>query len=478
MPGIFKNKRILRIICLGLVICICFSVVMSPKAHAISELIIVGALALTIAACAAVVIIAAEPMGLKDTIVSAAQHGFQTPNEFVADLLARYGASQGLQQFVLMDKFQKGVFLTTTGKMILDATISNFLTDFYEWAWYDADLMQFAPVTGLQTVNTSTIPNFPISINANMMYGSDYVEVPIQSPSYIYSGNCPFGLVNRGGQTQIVFFSDSVTSINYYDIYGGVSATQSVGIPTSRTIDGVNYTFYYKSPAVYSTTTTDGLWSQSSFDRISAFNLAYIYYHAQDYMTGGGDPTYEEDALVLPAPGTGSNVLDLPGAMTLPAPISGTTTATNYLEAVADAITAGTGSLEYEDANGLTQTGTLEGTDTIGLTQVGAHSAELEGSIEIADSIGSPTLDNYSLDLKNFFPFCIPFDLRDMLKLIKSAPAPVSVEWTFDFGDLGTQVLEIDLQEFNALAQTLRSMELLAFCVGLALATKRLLMGS
>lgn len=465
-------------ISLALVLCICLSVVMTPKAHAISELIIVGAIALTLGAVAAVVILAAEPLGLKEPIIAAAQHGFQSPREFTANLLDRFGASQGIQRFVMLDRFQKGLMITTAGKVILDKAISDFLTKFYEWAWNDT-LSEFATVVSLETVNPSTIPNFPIPINANISYGNGYAEVPIQSPSYIYSSSAPFVLVNSGGNTKMCFFSDTYGgTVSVYDIYGGTTSNIGISYSVTRSINGVSYKYYYSSRYVYSTATTADLWSQSSFDATSAFNAAYTYYHAQDYMTGSGEEgTYDEDGLVLPAPDS-SNVLDVPGALSLPAPISGTTTATQYLEAAADAITAGSGSLEYEDAYGSTQTGTLEGTGEIGLTQVGAQSAELEGAIDIADSVGSETLDNYTIDLRDFFPFCIPFDLWDMLNLLESAPAPVSVEWQFDFGQLGEYQMEINLEEWNSVAQTLRTMELLAFCFGLAMLTKRILMGS
>lgn len=478
MTVCIKNKRLLRLISMGLIICICLTVIMAPKAYAISGLVIVGTIALTLGVAAAITVIVASANGSSEALSNAAAAGLQGQAEFTEFLLRSYSNYKNMQITYLLSAFAAGAKLTHDGKLILDNALSDLLTDFFDWAW-DNELKAFATVDSIMTVNPSTIPDFPITINANLMYYDGIAQVPIQNPSTIYSSLKPFGLVNISSRTYMYFFSFEPFTITKYDINNGTTTTINTNFTTSKTVNGTTYTYYYSPRYVYSNTNTPDLWSQSTFDSISAFNMAYTYYHAGDYMQGGDEePTYEEDALVLPAPQTGSNVLDIPGALNLPAPIDGTTTADNYLVGAADAIITGTGTIEYEDANAVTQTGTLQGTGTVGLTQVRAESAELEDTIEIADGVGSPTLDNYTLDLTKFFPFCIPFDLHDMLELLKSSPAPVSVTWVFDFGDLGDYSMIIDLQDFNMIAQTLRTMELLSFCFGLALATRKLLMGS
>lgn len=82
------------------------------------------------------------------------------------------------------------------------------------------------------------------------------------------------------------------------------------------------------------------------------------------------------------------------------------------------------------------------------------------------------TVDSYKLDLTSFFPFCIPFDLYDMLAAFVSEPeAPV---FTFATGFLGNvYTVDIDLSPWNSVAKTVRAIQLCICIVGLAFATRK-----
>lgn len=82
----------------------------------------------------------------------------------------------------------------------------------------------------------------------------------------------------------------------------------------------------------------------------------------------------------------------------------------------------------------------------------------------------------YVVDLRDFFPFCIPFDVYDMLAILAAEPVAPKVDWVFNFGKFGSYTFAVDLAKFDTVARLLRDFELLAFCIGLAMATKKLIL--
>lgn len=87
--------------------------------------------------------------------------------------------------------------------------------------------------------------------------------------------------------------------------------------------------------------------------------------------------------------------------------------------------------------------------------------------------------NDYAIDLTQFFPFCIPFDLYEFLSLLASDPVAPCFEWVIPVPQLDTEFpITIDLSAWDSVARLFRTMELLAFIVGLALLTRnKILMG-
>lgn len=83
----------------------------------------------------------------------------------------------------------------------------------------------------------------------------------------------------------------------------------------------------------------------------------------------------------------------------------------------------------------------------------------------------------YTVQLKDFFPFCIPFDIVDFVGVLCADPVAPSFEWTFTQYSGQKDTLEIDLSPFDEVAQLLRNMELLLFIIGLAFLTRNLIRG-
>lgn len=80
--------------------------------------------------------------------------------------------------------------------------------------------------------------------------------------------------------------------------------------------------------------------------------------------------------------------------------------------------------------------------------------------------------------LQEVFPFCLPFDIYHMLQKLSANPvAPkYDVNWHIPIVNTNLQ-FTVDLSGYNSVASTLRTMELIAFCIGLAVVTRQIIRG-
>lgn len=101
------------------------------------------------------------------------------------------------------------------------------------------------------------------------------------------------------------------------------------------------------------------------------------------------------------------------------------------------------------------------------LTDVIAAVKSVAVSITDVLTLKFSSVDSYTLNLTAFFPFCIPYDLYDMLAAFAAEPeAPV---FTFATGFLGNvYTVDIDLSPWNSVAKTVRAIQLCICIVGLA----------
>lgn len=83
----------------------------------------------------------------------------------------------------------------------------------------------------------------------------------------------------------------------------------------------------------------------------------------------------------------------------------------------------------------------------------------------------------FGIDLTKLFPFCIPFDLYDMLNVLCAEPIAPSFDWEITAPTGKKENFTIDLSVFDSVAQVVRTVELLGFCVGLAFKTRDLIRG-
>ena len=100
----------------------------------------------------------------------------------------------------------------------------------------------------------------------------------------------------------------------------------------------------------------------------------------------------------------------------------------------------------------------------------------------------TPDGDDWDIDLPDLdinwiltgkekkFPFDIPFNVMFALSLLNAEPETPHIEGTLNFGFTEWDY-ELDLSEFDDLAEICRNFEFLAFLIGLMLMTKRLIWG-
>ena len=92
------------------------------------------------------------------------------------------------------------------------------------------------------------------------------------------------------------------------------------------------------------------------------------------------------------------------------------------------------------------------------------------------DPSTDPDNESFLTDLKELFPFCIPFDIVDCFKLFNAEPETPRVEFPIHFGIINKDyTFVIDLKDFNDVAGVCRSSFLTLFIVGLAFATSKVI---
>lgn len=188
---------------------------------------------------------------------------------------------------------------------------------------------------------------------------------------------------------------------------------------------------------------------------------------ADSVLTGGIDKVLDNDLIDSPA-----DVI-FPDTIVLnPDAVSG-----NGLEQILEKVIAGEMTwTDYWEAVTSTSLPAVKSGDAVyELDNEGVSEKEADLNTDGSSS----SLDDYKVDLKKIFPFCIPFDIYDLLNCLCAEPEAPKFTWTIPLSAVGLKdcSIEIDLKTWDSVAQIFRNMELLAFCIGLAFVTRNLIKG-
>ena len=82
-------------------------------------------------------------------------------------------------------------------------------------------------------------------------------------------------------------------------------------------------------------------------------------------------------------------------------------------------------------------------------------------------------IKHYGLDLKDYFPFCIPFDLYEFFNVLIAEPKAPVFHWELHDLSGNTYNIDVDLSAWDSFAAVFRRMQLLLFIVGLAAASRK-----
>lgn len=276
--------------------------------------------------------------------------------------------------------------------------------------------------------------------------------------------------------------SGSIVLADGSHFYLSVWDGETSHMPTLGTAVRENDSYTFSSGAVLSfMETPDGLYQfklyapdgtvKNSLTPIEINSYVFVYQSGQNLKIGHFRSKY----------GYYASICDLPLDYAILSPASSLSAEkpaeVHYPDVAED------GSQVYEVTyQGVTATD-IEGIIQGAVDQILAGTAAIAGEVTQAQDVPVtpevPAAGEYAVPgLETIFPFCIPFDIYAFCSALNADPVAPSFEWRMQYAPLDLDyTFVIDLSAFDSVAQVLRTMELLAFCVGLAFWTRHLIRG-
>ena len=433
------------IACFFLVVLLLFCNVTSAYSMgAVGELLVTGGTASAGPVALVVGLMLLGGAGIDIVLTDLADDKGMTKSEYLDSLLHDFSVAAGKAYNEVINELAEGIECTKNGYIIIGESCASAWNRFLNWLFDSGLVLDSLPMTSLEGSGmkfylvTSAHP-FPISGD-----GSDFY-VNIAGSSSIYMG---YYFANS-----ITLYSDAPFTI---DRYRGNSYWLTYDI-NDLNVSGC----YYRS------LTIDQSYIDSHIDTASPVNVNVVSPDVLNSLVVVGDGTIsggqlvgEKDKYVDGVLGgigalEGQSVIARPGILDIPGAID-----TDLTIPFPDYI---------DKLLGLLNTGEL--TVPVAVEDNGAlPSDRADTAVEPVEDMGS-----FTYDIKGLFPFCIPFDIYDMLNLLVAGREAPHFEYRFYVPGIVDYTMEFDFAMFEPLADVLRKMELLAFCVGLAFVTKSLI---
>lgn len=358
-------------------------------------------------------------------------NGFSTVGDFILDKLAEFGQTIGKTWADIQDAFSVRNWLVLQGALSIGSALSDLVTSFLDWVRTEYGL-------------------------------TDNTDVPIISPSesQYYLGEYPCYLLpltlSETGKTTLSVYADSDYPV-YVIASTGIYGSSLMAFFWFSRYPFIGHTAY--DSTVNNVGTANSGTYYYSVGGGGAFSSSYPWLSSVTSLTRA-----EFEALLA----SNVDVSSTPGSI--------------------DFVNAGVGTMDIplvddpasDDGLTLTFPGSqvLTIDDIIAIIEAAVTSAYPTIEVEETPANELPEeMDYPTVGLTDVFPFCIPFDLYAFFSVLAADPVAPHFEIPFQIEGLVDYTFVIDLSGFDTVAQILRTMELLLFCVGLVLITRNQIRG-
>lgn len=109
--------------------------------------------------------------------------------------------------------------------------------------------------------------------------------------------------------------------------------------------------------------------------------------------------------------------------------------------------------------------------------QINQNTSDIKDAIEnVTQTPTSEDLPDFKFDLRELFPFCIPFDIYRLLSSFDAEPEAPHVQLPIVIESIGfSYTLDLDFSAWNPVAQAMRTAELIVYAIALAWATGKVI---
>ena len=288
--------------------------------------------------------------------------------------------------------------------------------------------------------------------------------------SYIYNASTPVYAAHSGIYDYLISpQATTCTRFCYRD--SKLSSTKSITLSSSTVVDGA--TVYYCREEFsldgYELLGMNNLSLPGTQDQVVAniINGMSIAIPEDEYISVGGvsdifDRDKTLDNIGVLVPGITAGATDVPIDWGLVGDIAGTLTDVRA------------GVKDIADALADAKVFPIDTTRDTVIDSDGDLSND-KAKDDVIPAVPDASLSDYKLaGLEKVFPFCIPFDLIAFLGCLSAAPEAPAFDWVFPLpGKDGKEyTLHVDLSPWEPVAKIARTMETLAFCIGLVMITR------
>ena len=403
-------NRVLSVILVFVLVFWVFAVPLSQHADALAGVIVAGAVAAVMAMA-----------GI--SIVTSGMSAYEI-QQWVEDKLDQWAADVGSPLETLLNS--SGIGVTISGLLVIGTAVANGINSFISWLRND-----------LALTDNSNVEIISAGVDI------DGIEFGYMPEIQFYNGQRTFEqyIVLSHGIAYTLYMD---TSTDYYLFYASNEDFTLVRIAT-RISDGYQQAYTYQA-----TINNNGVYYWSGVGQIS---IPKSTNNAPNCPYYGEFTTAKNQTLV----NLGNNI-DVQGNLSLNT-------------GVITLPTVQTDDKIFVDVGALPGSSVTEVTSGV-FVDAAADRLSVSGTVAQEQPPFEITGPEPVLGLTEVFPFCIPFDIYNLVSCLAADPVAPSFEWRFYVPGICDETIEIDLAAFNTAAQILRTMELLLFCVGLAFVTR------